>query len=371
MVSLRLVQLGIDHPHGEMYRTTLAHHDGFELVGGYDPDPDRAGAMLANEGVELPLFDEIERAIAQCTPDAVLVTLPNDMTPHAIATAARQGIHVFAEKPCGVSATAFTTAREAVQESGVRFAAAYLRRFSPAAIALRDLIADGVIGDLVSAQIRFATTNAALRNATYLAGSSIESVSATARPEGDALTNGERHWMFDHDRSGGGIMHWLGVHWLDLLRMVSGDEFTHLSATLETRSHAPIDVEDVASVTLESAGGMIATVSCAYVLPRSPDQVGIALQGAKGWITWDGSGPELRVHSSHPSWRAAPTRTLRFEPDPMPGYSGALGWEAFERFRTAIQDGNELPVNVNDAYQVLQLLDAIQRSGREHQRVSV
>ena len=368
---LRLLQLGIDHPHGSMYRTTLAHHDGFEFVGGFDVDIARAGRMLSEEHIELPLFNDVDTAIAECQPDVVLITLPNDLTPAAIVTAAKHGLHIFAEKPCAISADAFAAAINAVREAEVRFVPAYLRRFSPIATAMRDLIADGILGDLVSAQITFATTNAALRNATYLAGNTIESVSAAGTaPDLDKLPT-ERHWLFDRERSGGGVMHWLGVHWLDLLHMVSGGEFSHAAATLATRSSAPIDVEDVASVTLEGADEMIATVTCAYVLPHGPDQTSIVIQGTNGWMRWDGSSPELDVESGNRSWAGESRRTLRFDTEPVPGYGGALGWQAFEHFRASIQERHVLPVNETDALRTLQLLDAIQRSNREGRRVAV
>ena len=368
---MRILQLGIDHPHGEMYRTTLARHDAIELVGAYDPSPQLARAMLAGEGVEIPVFDDMREAIAATVPDAALITLPNDVTPDAIALAADHGLHIVAEKPCAVSAGAFLTAHERVRERGVAFVPAYLRRFSPVATALRDLIDDGILGELTAAQVHFVTTNVALRNATYLSGGSIERVTTTAQPAITPVHHEARHWLFDRARSGGGIMHWLGAHWLDLLRLASGDEFAHVTATLATRTPVPIDVEDVASVTLEARGGMVATVSCAYALRRGPDQVAIMIQGTEGWATWDGVGPELHVQSSHPEWRTAPTRTLRFDADPLPGYSGMLGWELFERFRCAVEDGGSLPVGATDALRVLELLDAIQASAHEHRRVAI
>lgn len=361
MAALQLLQIGIDHPHGPLYRGTIAHHDGIELVGGYDPDLDRAASLLGGEGFKVPLFDDIETAIATCRPDAVLITLPNDITPAAIVTAAEHGVHIFAEKPASVSASAFAEAHDAVVSAGVQFVPAYLRRFSPVADAMRDLIADGILGQLLSAQITYATSNVALRNAAYLAGRTIEEVRERGEVA-DGEVPGERHWLFDHARSGGGVLHWLGVHWLDLLRQLTGDEFNCDSATLMTRTPVPIDVEDVASVTLRSGGGMIATLACGYVLPLGSDQIHISIQGTDGWITWDGGSPEFEVLSQHPSWQGKPQRTVRFDLDAKPGYAGAYGWDALEQFRKAVQEDTPLPVGVDDAAAVLKLLDDIHRA---------
>ncbi len=367
----RLLQIGVDHPHGPLYRETIAHHDGFELSGGYDPDPKRAARLLALEGVEMPLFDDIEAAIAATAPDAVLVTLPNDVTPDAIAFSARTGLHIFAEKPCAVSANAFQPALDAIREHDVSFVAAYLRRFSPVAMAMRDMIAEGLLGDLISAQVTFATTNVKLRNDSYLDGKTIEEVSLAGAVNGGASAPGEVHWLFDRARSGGGIMHWLGVHWLDLLRMVTGHEFTRASASLATRTSVPVQIEDVASVTLDNDTGLIATLACGYVNPRGPDQTGIAIHGTRGWITWDGSSPRFEMESDHPSWASDRRRTVAFEIPARPGYSGAVGWDAFSQFKAAFEQGAPLPTGPDDAMATLQLLDAIQQSHREGRRIEV
>ena len=371
MRPLRIVELGVDHPHGEMYRTTLAHHPGYELVGAYDPDPARAMAMLAREGRDVPVAADMHDILSSRVADAALITLPNDVTPDAIAASARSSLHVFAEKPSATTAAAFRPACEAVEEAGIQFLSGYLRRFSPAALTLRDIVAEGILGELVATQITFLTTTAELRNATYLSGNSIESVASTGSPPESNQPAGLRHWLFERERSGGGIMHWLGVHWIDLLRFVAHDEFTHVTASLMTRAPAPIDVEDVASVTLESSSGIQATVACAYVLPRGPDQIHFAIQGTLGSVLWNGVGPELHVRTSHSSWRSSPVRSFRFEADDIPGYAGVLGWEAFEQFRGAILGQNDLPMSVVDSLKILEVLDAIQISGAARQRVAV
>lgn len=364
---MRIVQIGVDHPHGVLYRETIANDPSLTLAGAYDGNPVAARRLLDDEGIDVPLFTDMAEALGAMDADLALITLPNDVTPDAIALAAGQGLAIVAEKPCAVSATAFQPAYDAVRGAGVPFVAAYLRRFSPVATALRDLVADGILGDLVTAQITFVTTNVALRNTTYLRGGAIEH----ADPDTVATAGGTRHWLFDRSRSGGGVMHWLGVHWLDLLRFVGGDEVSHVSATLATQTPIPIDVEDVASVTLETRGGMVATIACAYALERGPDQLHIAIQGTRGWATWDGVGPELIAHSAHPSWGAKPTRTLRFPSPPRPGYGGALGRAIFDAVRVAREVGAPLPMDVDDSLRVLETLDAIQAAGREHRRVAV
>jgi predicted dehydrogenase len=368
---LRLIEIGVDHPHAVMYRQTILHHPGIDLVGAIDADPERATATLATEGFHIPVHRTLDHLLTQVQADAVLVTLPNDLTAAAISDAAAHNLHVFAEKPGARTANEFQPALEAVESRDLVFGMAYLRRFSLIATRMQQIVADGLIGDLVSAQITFSTLNVAQRNAAYLRGSRPELLMSgddTAKP---AAKQTERNWLFDRERAGGGIMHWLGVHWLDLLRYVSGDDVTHVQASLATRTEVPIDVEDTALLILEFAGGMQASVSCAYVLDRGPDQIGIAFQGTKGWLHWPGSGPELTVFSSHPTQQQAPKQMFRIEPDPMPGYSGALGFETLDRFRRAVLFGEPMPVTPTDALRVLEILDAAHLSAKDHRRVAI
>lgn len=368
---LRMLLVGINHPHGPLWRESLRHHPAFEMAGAVDADPERAAGLLAREQTELPVHEDLGSAIERLSPDAALVTLPNDMTPDAIGKLARAGLPMIVEKPGALSAAAFAPALDAVQEAGVPLLPAYLRRFSPVAAGMRDLVAEGAIGGLASAEVTHATAGVALRNAAYLAGLTMEEVRDRGTPVEQAPGAGAVHWLFDRARSGGGIMHWLGVHWLDLLLMVTGEEADTISATLATRTGVPIDVEDIASLSLTLGSGAIATVTCAYTLPSGPDRARIVLYGSHGWMAWDGASPELTVISD-PSSRSTETRrTLRFPVEERPGYAGALGWAALDAFHAAVREGRPLPVGAEDAMRTLAILDGIHRSNREGRRVGI
>jgi predicted dehydrogenase len=179
------------------------------------------------------------------------------------------------------------------------------------------------------------------------------------------------HWFFQREMTGGGILHWLGCHWIDLFNLVSGSEAQSVNAMLETRSGEAIDVEDVASVSLAYESGMVASLHCAYVLESGTDQVSIRFAGTKGWMSWDGVGPELHVRSAHPAWATAPNRILRFEPDPAPGYGGAMGMAAMRTFISSFREGTAPEFTTRTILRVLEVLDAAQRSSREQRRVDV
>lgn len=344
-LGYRFAQIGVGEPHASGFRETLRLVDGAELVAAFGRDRAVAEAELAAESGKVRLYDDVETLLREEKPDAVMISLPPVETAATIALAAGYGCHILAEKPCARTAAEFRPALAAIEQSGVAFATGYMRHLSPAALAIKEILAQGMLGELISAEANFLTASVKRRN-----------------PD---------HWLFKRDMCGGGILHWLGCHWLDLFRFVTGAEVTEVAAILETRSGEAIEVEDVATVSLRYSNGMLGSVHCAYVLDASPDQVSIRVSGRLGWLTWDGVGPEVRVRSTHPAWATAPTRTLRFEADEVPGYGGAMGLLAMQRFVASFTDRSQAAFSPLDALRILEVLDAANESSRGGRRVAV
>ncbi|MHB1294962.1 MAG: Gfo/Idh/MocA family protein [Anaerolineae bacterium] len=341
---VRLALVGIDHPHAAGYRETVQQMPEVEIVGLYDPDPASSASQLDEPLWRLPLYSDLEELLRRERPEAALIALPNDATPQAIIACAQAGVHVFAEKPCARTAAEFLLAAEALERAGVQFCTGYARRIMPIGQMIKSVVDEGLLGRLVSIEARWIATSVALRH-----------------PE---------HFLFSQARSGGGMLHWLGSHWLDLMRWCTSSEVAEVAATLSTSSDAGIDVEDTASLALRYDNGMLGSLHCAYVTDRSSDQLYFGLRGTQGWLHWERSGPELVVHSTHPAWAAASTRTLRVEADTTPGYLGAGGVYMFRRFFAAFREGAEPLFRPVDALRVLEVLDAAHASERSGRRIT-
>ena len=344
MEQVRFAQLGVDQPHAAGYRATLALLPEVVLTGYYDPQPAAARAILAGTPQDGPVYDDIVTLLERERPEAVLICLPAADTPAAIILAAAAGCHIFAEKPCARTAAEFRPAQEAIERAGVQFATGYLRHCSPVALALRDLVRQGLLGRLVSAEGRLVTTSAVQR--------------------------GPDSTIFREERAGGGILHWLGCHWLDLLRWTADSEVATVAALLGTTGDAAIDVEDTAALALRYTNGMLATLHCAYAFDRGEDLF-FTLRGTQGWVRWEHNGPELTAHSTHPAWSTAPTRAFRFTPDALGGYGGALGVAVVRAFIAGFRAGAPPPFTPADALRVLEVLDAAHASSRSGRVVTL
>ncbi len=343
--AVRVAQIGVIHPHAAGFRETLLLMPEVELVAFYDPDPAAARPLLQPALQGRPLYSDLATLLREMRPEAALITLPNDVTPPAITQAAEASAHIFAEKPCARTTTEFRSAAQAIRKAGRQFATGYLRRASAIGGTIKRLVEEGLLGRLISVEARWITTSVAVRNPA--------------------------HYLFSRERSGGGILHWLGCHWLDFIRWVTSAEVTEVAAILGTLSGEGISVEDTAALSLRYSNGMIGSLHCSYVTDKATDQLFFGLRGTLGWVIWEKSGHELVARSTHPAWATAPTRVLRFEPDAVGGYGGAEGIALWRRFIASFREGVSPLFTVEDALRVLEVLDAAHQSAESGRRVAL
>ena len=197
-------------------------------------------------------------------------------------------------------------------------------------------------------------------------------ITTAVRPRPDpAQMRNPDHYLFKAERSGGGILHWLGCHWLDFMRWVAASEVAEVSAVMSTLSEYPISVEDTASLSLRYTNDMVGSLHCGYVTDQATDQLFFGLRGSLGWVTWERDQPEFVARSIHPSWETAPLRRMRFESEPIGGYVGATGLAAMKHFVASFRDGLKPAFRCEDALRVLDVLDAAHDSAATGRRVKL
>ena len=125
------------------------------VLGGYSPTPERRREF--ERTYALPAVDSLEALLGDPRVDVVLVLTPPRSHAQLAIDAARAGKHVLLEKPIDVT---FERAREvvdALERSERKLGVVFQYRFRPGTRALRELIAAGELGELlsVSASIRW------------------------------------------------------------------------------------------------------------------------------------------------------------------------------------------------------------------------
>jgi len=344
---------GLSHPHSEMYLETL---EALDEVGGVvlvEPD-DAVRNSAATRTTRLRgSFRDLEAALQHPDVTHVLVALSNDRTPAALVRAIEAGKAVFTEKPGARSAAEFEPVLSALERQPVPFTIAYLNRWSPTVQQVRELYRAGAIGRLTSVELRMVTTQVGMRNP----GS----------------------WLFRREAAGGGVLAWLGCHWLDALRFVTGEEIVRVQAELATLSGEAIDVEDSAAVLFRMAGGAVGSMHAGYQLAvgnpgyrAAGHDIAMILRGTLGAVYYTGGPQEtpLLLESVAPEWRGATRRTYQLTPTPSPGYGGLAGLDFFRAFLAA-KPGDATPADAVDALRLLEVLDAIYEAGSTSRAVEV
>ena len=196
---------------------------------------DAARASAAEYKIPLA-FDSIAAMAASPEIDAVLVTTPNSCHLADVLDVVSAGKHVLCEKPLGMNADECRQMVEAARKKDVQFGVAQVFRFNESVRKFREMVSSGKIGSPVFARSEF---------------------SFFADP------SHPRAWLYDAKIAGAGPIFDVGVHCIDTLRFVLGDEVRRVSASAG-RDERSGDVESSAILTLEFSKGTIATVLVSY-----------------------------------------------------------------------------------------------------------
>jgi len=131
---------------GEGYTKAL-RNAGVDVVAVCGRTPEPAHAMGRRLGVAEVRLDW-KTAISQLRPDVVMVATPGRAHREIVVHAAALGCHVICEKPLGLTADEARAMLDAVEKSGVKHAYGATSRYSPALEKARQLLDQGVIGEL-------------------------------------------------------------------------------------------------------------------------------------------------------------------------------------------------------------------------------
>ena len=344
MRRYRAVVVGLNHFHGPGWVESLAAlNDQIEVVSRYDADPARAGAIRPDHVdpalpqrypewfQNLPFHDDLNDLVETHRPDLAVVLLPNDVAPAAITHLANAGVHLLLDKPTARTAAEAIPAFAAVDQNGVQAAVALTRRYGTGWQEAAAAIAAGEIGSLVTTEAVFVTS------------------SVTVRDPGNLI--------FDRERMGGGVLHWLGIHDLDALQWLTGEPIVAVQAMTAAPGTPGVEVEEVVSASVRYASGAIGTVHYAYALPRPAGDGYVAIRGTRGSIKIlaDGSWTLMLAGTlTEPLM----SRTTTYESRPSSGY-GAVGSVILADLLQAMAGGSPPRASGNEIVSALQVVDAM------------
>lgn len=189
---------------------------------------DRAMLYAADHGLERG-FGSLEEALASGKIDAVYISSTNEKhAPQALAAIAA-GAHVLCEKPLAMNVVGAADMVEAARQAGVVFATNHHLRCAGSHRAIRDLIAEGAVGRVLSMRVHHA-----VHLPPHLQG-----------------------WRINDAGAGGGVVPDITVHDADTVRFLLGEDPTEVTA-LDGTSGMGEGVEDsVMSIWAMPSGAMV------------------------------------------------------------------------------------------------------------------
>ena len=233
---MKILFYGFRHNHiRALYKKAAASPD-FEIVGCAEPDADARAAAAEALGIR---FSDRSYAdwLADPTLDAVAIGCPYGLRGKAVLAALAAGKHVIADKPLCTSLDELEAIRAASEQYGGRLGCMLDLRDMPQTARAKELLDSGRLGQV--------------RNVTFGGQHCID---YAHRPS----------WYFEEGMHGGTIND-LAIHGIDLVRLLTGMEFSHIDAARVWNTYATRhpDFCDCATfmARLENGAGVLADVS--------------------------------------------------------------------------------------------------------------
>jgi len=209
------------------------------------------------------VWTSLDEALADPAVHAVYVATPVSL--HALQTiqSLKAGKHVICEKPMAMNEPEAREMVRAAEESGKTLGIAYYRRCYPKIQRAKQLLEQGVIGKPVVAE---------LTNHMWFDGS------------------GDRGWLFDPAKAGGGPLFDIASHRIDVLNYLFGKPLRVKGQLSNVVHHYP--VEDNATVMIEYESGVRGVVDVRWHSKVHRDECRI--RGTEGEIEMSPlNGPDL------------------------------------------------------------------------------
>ncbi|MDD2314255.1 MAG: Gfo/Idh/MocA family oxidoreductase [Proteiniphilum sp.] len=234
--------------------------EGSDVVAVMRRDKDKAKDYARRHGVG-KWYDNAADLINDPQVNAVYVaTPPGSHAEHAIA-AMRAGKPVYVEKPMAASYEECCRMNQVSAETGIPCFVAYYRRTLPYFLRVKQLIDDGLLGEISTVQIRFAIP-------PYATDYDRENLS----------------WRVKKEIAGAGYFYDLASHQFDLLDFLFG-EIAQTEGFSDNRAGL-YDVEDTVAAAFRFHSGIVGSGSWSFVAPQDTRTDRIDVVGTKGKLSF-------------------------------------------------------------------------------------
>ena len=292
-------------------------------------------------------YTSYQELLADPEIEAVYIASPVVCHKEQAIAAAKAGKHILLEKPAALTIGDGEEILAAAKDAGVLIASGFMMRYHGYHQKVKKMIADGDIGQVVSARAQLTCWYPEIPGA----------------------------WRQHKEQSGGGALMDMGVHCIDLLEYILGAKTVVTCGFNDTRTFS-YDVDDSSNILIKLDNGVAAYVDSHFNIPDEAAFCRMEFYGTKGSILCEGTigqveGGEVKaVVSDAGGYNAAQDRST----------SGAFKVEAelgnmyqkeIESFGRSVAEGTPLTVPLEDAIHVQKVALAAYQSSEKGQFVEV
>lgn len=234
--KLRVGMIGLGGIATRSHLPALAARPDVAIQAGAEIDSYQAGRAQQRFGIP-KVYAAYQEMLEQERLDAVYICLPNTLHHQAASAALDRGLHVFCEKPMGLSAQEAEDLAEQADRAGLVLMPGYYLRFHEHFLRARELLEERRLGKILQVQA------SAVYSGPYRGWD----------PKSD--------WYFD-PRSGGVLYDW-GSHLLDLMVYITGLDVEAVSATGKA-SLPGLPLIDNIAVAFHARKGVVGTANLAW-----------------------------------------------------------------------------------------------------------
>lgn len=230
------------------------HNKDVEIKGFFDLRKERAQELADIFGGKV--YDSVEELINDSEIDAVSVCVANAYHAKTTIDALNAGKHVLCEKPMATSIEDCEAMVEASKVNGKHLLIDQNQRLTPTHKYAKELLASGKYGKVISFQTTF----------------------GHGGPESWSADKSANTWFFKKDKAAFGSMADLGIHKLDLIRYLVGDDYASVyskQVVLDKKFEdgTPIEVDDNSVEVLQFKNGTFGTVTTSWTVYGEEVQV--------------------------------------------------------------------------------------------------
>ena len=292
-----------------------------EIVCGYASRDKAKASEYCGEFRGTGSYSDYADAINDRNIDAVVIAVPPRFHLNLTLQALTAGKHVLVEKPAFLTLGDYQTVREASDRAGRVVLVGENDHYKPLAIKLRQLLSDGVIGDMVFGHF--------------------SSIVHRLKAADD--------WRNDESMAGGDAFFEEGIHWLHLAASL-GPKITSIRGYRPAPSTTGPDKRVKSMmVAFNYDNGAVGSLYYSREIPSMLKGLRLSkLMGRNGVITFESNGAIMLVRGGG------------FPKIVLPGFRDIRGYQAMYRdFRESIQHGRQPEMNLDRAMEDQRLMDRV------------